>query len=161
MNEVHEMAEAEIQKTLGKIFYGHLGCSVDDRPYVVPIHFAYKAPHFFIYTNEGKKTEMIAANPNVCLQVEDVVDGGEWRSVVISGTAERITDPVEREAALHLIMEINPTLTPAMGLTWVNNWIREKHEVVYRIVPEKMTGRSSEKVMIHATYAQPGARQVV
>jgi nitroimidazol reductase NimA-like FMN-containing flavoprotein (pyridoxamine 5'-phosphate oxidase superfamily) len=160
MNEVQEMADPQMQEILSRTFYGHLGCSVDDRPYVVPIHFAYEAPNFFIYTNEGLKTEMIGANPHVCLQVENIIDSGQWQSIVVRGRAERLTDPAEREAALKLIMRSNPTLTPAMGLTWVNNWIREKHEVVYRIVPEKMTGRSSQQVMIHATYAQPGTRQV-
>ena len=161
MNEVQEMAESEMQEMLGRVFYGHLGCSVDDQPYVVPIHFAYEAPNFFIYTNEGLKTEMMAANPQVCLQVESIIDSGQWQSIVIRGKAERINPPAEREAALKLIMRTNPTLTPAIGLTWVNNWIRERHEVVYRIVPEKMTGRSSHQVMVHATYAHPGSRQAV
>ncbi|MBK9766330.1 MAG: hypothetical protein IPP63_04580 [Chloracidobacterium sp.] len=52
-----------------------------------------------------------------------------------------MTDHVERERILALIAEINPTLTPAVSIHWMDNWIRENIEVIYRIVPLEMNGR--------------------
>ncbi len=74
MVEVQEMNDDESKKLLLRIGYGHLGLVRDTHPYVVPVHYAYDEPHIYIYTTEGKKTEIIEANPEVCLQVENVND---------------------------------------------------------------------------------------
>lgn len=159
MIEVEEMTQKDIEKVLETIRFGHLGCSVDDVPYVVPIHYAYQKPDLYIYTTEGKKFEMISQNPAVCLQVEDIVDGTEWKSVIITGEAEQVTDIKERERIVDLIKRSNPTLTPAISIRWMDNWIRENREVVYRIIPKSMTGRSSLKVVVKAAYAQPAFKK--
>jgi len=39
---------------------------------------------------------MIDANPEVCLQVEEVIDDENWSSVVVVGDAEKITDASDR-----------------------------------------------------------------
>lgn len=159
MIEVEEMRKADIEKVLETIRFGHLACSVDDVPYIVPIHYAYQKPDFFIYTTEGKKVEMIRENPKVCLQIEDIADGTDWKSVIVTGEAEQITDFREREKVVELIKESNPTLTPAISIRWMDNWIRENREVVYRIKPMTITGRSSLKVVVKAAYAQPAFKK--
>lgn len=159
MIEVEDMGKKDIEKVLENIRFGHLGCSVDDIPYVVPIHYAYQKPDLYLYTTEGKKFEMISQNPNVCLQVEDIIDGTQWKSVIVTGKAEQVTDFKERERVVELIKESNPTLTPAISIRWMDNWIRENREVVYRISPDSITGRSSLKVVVKAAYAQPAFRK--
>lgn len=159
MIEVEEMRSKDIEKVLETVRFGHLACSVDDIPYIVPIHYAYHKPDFFVYTTEGKKVEMISQNPNVCLQVEEIVDGTEWKSVIITGTAEQVTDFREREKIVDLIKKSNPTLTPAISIRWMDNWIRENREVVYKIKPLSITGRSSLKVVVKAAYAQPAFKK--
>jgi nitroimidazol reductase NimA-like FMN-containing flavoprotein (pyridoxamine 5'-phosphate oxidase superfamily) len=75
MLEVEEMTAGDSHHLLKELDYGHLGCArLDGRPYVVPIHYAYEEPDIYIFTTEGMKTEYLAANPEVCLQVEDVKD---------------------------------------------------------------------------------------
>ena len=85
----------------------------------------------------------------------EIVDRGDWRSIVIHGNATRIIDPVERERILKLILESNPTLMPAMGIRWTNDWIRENKEVVYRIDPTEKSGRYAQKVDVAVAGAQP------
>ena len=143
MIEVREMDEKEIDEVLTHVGYGHLACCVNDEPYVVPIHYAYNAPNFLIYTTEGKKSEIIGENPNVCLQIEDVKDNKHWRSVIVTGRVERILDEERREAALKTIVSVHPTLTPAVSIHWMDNWVRENIEVIYSITPLEITGRSS------------------
>ena len=155
MTEVDEMEIPESEEVLDRVGYGHLACSRDDQPYVVPVNYFYDKPDIYIYTTEGMKTEIIRANPRVCLQVEEVVDNGDWRSVIVTGEAEQITDGKEREKAIKLILSRNPTLSPAISIRWVDNWVRENIEVVYRVRPGLITGRSSVKVQTRAAFAQP------
>jgi len=159
MIEVQEMTNSEIDEVLARIGYGHLACARNNRPYVVPIHYVYDKLKIYIYTTDGKKTDIIRDNPQVCLQVEEVVDNGDWRSVIINGEAERVTDRDEREKAVKLIRSANPSLTPAISIRWMDNWVRENIEVVFRIRPTTITGRSTAKVKIRAAFAQPGDKQ--
>ncbi len=143
MTQVEELSDSEINQILGRVGYGHLGCSRDDQPYVVPVHYAFVGGEVFIYTTEGKKFEIIKGNPRVCLQVEEVTDKQHWKSVIVDGVAEQITDLAEREKAVKLVIAVNPTLTPAISIRWMDNWVRENIEVVYRITPTSTSGRQT------------------
>lgn len=143
MIEVEEMAAQEVHALLRRADYGHLGCARDNRPYVMPIHYAYEDPDIYIFTTEGMKTEFIAANPEVCLQVEEVVDPTNWKSVIATGKAERLSDQDEVEHAMQLITKDNPTLTPALNKMWIDSWGRASKVTLYRIHPEIISGRKT------------------
>jgi nitroimidazol reductase NimA-like FMN-containing flavoprotein (pyridoxamine 5'-phosphate oxidase superfamily) len=140
MIEVEDMSPTEISAFLSRVGYGHLACCRNDRPYVIPIHFAFEDGSIYVYSTEGKKAEIINANPNICLQVEDVRDDRNWESVIVDGVAELI-DGDERDHALKMILAINPTLTPAVSIRWMDEWVRENIEAVYKIKPTASTGR--------------------
>lgn len=40
----------------------------------------------------AKKSAILAENPKICLQVEEVTDNERWQSVILNGQAEEITD---------------------------------------------------------------------
>lgn len=144
MLKVEDMLLEEIQRVLLRAGFGYLGCARDDgRPYVVPMHYAYDAKEVYIFTTEGTKTEYIEKNPQVCLQVEEMQDTSHWRSVMVNGRAELITDQRELELAMQLITERNPTLTPALNLTQIDSWGRANNVAVYRIHPDVMDGRKT------------------
>ncbi len=143
--EIEEMPPQEAHALLARVGYGHLGCARDNRPYVIPIHYAYDEPYIYIFTTEGMKTEYINANPQVCLQVEEVEDATHWQSVVIVGKAERLISPEEIEHAMQYITRTNPTLTPAISLTWVDVWGRANDICLYRIVPQVISGRQTKR----------------
>ncbi len=147
MIQVEELSNAEINQILRCVGYGHLACSRDNQPYVVPVHYAFLKGEIFIYTTEGKKFEIIQANPLVCLQVEEVTDNQHWASVIVEGVAEQITTPAEREKAVKLVVAVNPTLTPAISIRWMDSWVRENIEVVYRITPTATSGRRTVNKM--------------
>lgn len=143
MIAVEEMSNGQIKEVLKRIGYGHLGMARGNHPYVVPIHYAYDDPHIYFYTTEGKKTEIIKNNPEVCLQIEQVKSSRDWQSVIAVGEAVRLTDFEERERALESILASNPTLTPAVSIRWMDSWVRENIEVIYRLTPRMLTGRST------------------
>ena len=143
MIEVEEMDTQEVHGLLQRAGYGHLGCARNNRPYVVPIHYAYDDPDIYIFTTEGMKTEFIAANAEVCLQVEEVVDAANWKSVIATGKAELLTVKEEMEHAMQHITKANPTLTPALNKMWVDSWGRASNVTLYRIRPDMISGRKT------------------
>ena len=159
MIEVRELSKYEIDSVLSARDYGHLACSRDGEPYIVPIHFVYDGSVFFIYTTEGKKYEIIRANPKVCLQVENVAGNEDWQSVIVTGIATEITEPKERERAIRLVRTSNPSLTPALSVRWMDCWVRENREVIYSITPETMTGRRSVPSKTNAVFARPHSEE--
>ena len=142
MIEVREMGNSWARETLGRLNYAHLACSRDDEPYVVPVHYAFDGEYVFIYTTEGKKSGILDSNPKVCLQAEDVEDNEHWVSVMAFGEVERVPDDARSEA-LDLILNVNPTLTPAVSVRWMDSWVRTNVEVIYRFRPRKISGRKT------------------
>lgn len=156
MIEILEMPEKEVVDVLARMNYGHFACSWNDQPYVVPLNYVYDQPHILIYTTAGLKTEILKRNPLVCLQVEEIGETN-WRSVVVTGSAEQIVDREEREKAVNLIRSTNPSLLPALALKWRNDWLRKNVEMVYRIKIHTMTGLASSEIHMAAASARPVA----
>lgn len=153
MIEILEMSHTEVDDLLARNRYGHFACSHNDQPFVLPIYYVYDKPDIYIYTTAGLKSETIAENPKVCLQVEEIEETGAWRSVVVFGLAEQITEPAERERAIETIKSTNPTLLPALAIKWSNDWMRKNVEVVYRIKIASSNGRLSSDIKITAAGA--------
>src|SRR5579859_712144 len=122
MVEVVDMAMPEIVFLLAENDFAHLACARNNHPYIVPIHYAYEEPFVYIFTTEGKKTDVLASNPEVCLQVEEVIGPSQWRSVILTGNVERLVDAAKKSEALAIIKKHNPSLTPAKSRTWKDNW---------------------------------------
>lgn len=141
MLEVREMSGEEIARLLGRGWYGHLGCSRDGHPYVVPMSYTYDGGDLYFLTTEGTKTEFIAANHEVCFQVEEVESPDEWQSVMLTGRAELLTDAAEIEHAMFLVSERNPSLSPALNRTRIGPWTRLSRIALYRLRPEAVYGR--------------------
>jgi uncharacterized protein len=143
MLRIEDMAPAEMHALLERESFGHLGCARDGRPYVLPMNFAYDGKELFFFTTEGMKTQFIQANPQVCLQVEEITDSTHWRSVMVIGKAEQITGKEEMQRAMKLITERNPSLTPAISATQLDTWGRSVGIAIYRIAPELIDGRQT------------------
>lgn len=143
MIKVEDMPADEMRALLQSVGFGHLGCVRDNRPYVVPMHYAYDGGSLYFITTEGMKTDYIEHNPEVCLQVEDVTDAAHWRSVMVTGRAERLQAAEELEHAMQLITRRNPALTPAISLTRTDAWGRANNVAVYRLRADIMDGRQT------------------
>jgi len=84
-------------------------------PYVVPLCFGYADGAIYIHSaREGRKIEILAANPVVCIEVDDCSgpipseNPCSWefryRSVICTGIAEFLDDPAEKRNGLNAIM---------------------------------------------------------
>ena len=143
MLEIKDMSTGEMQALLLRMGFGHLGCTRDDHPYVVPMHYAYDGQDLYFITTEGTKTEFIAANHEVCFQVEEITDSSNWRSVMAMGRAERLTRADEVEFAMQLVTERNQTLTPALNKTDIGAWHRLSNIAIYRVRINDLYGRKT------------------
>jgi nitroimidazol reductase NimA-like FMN-containing flavoprotein (pyridoxamine 5'-phosphate oxidase superfamily) len=105
----------EVEEVLGEAEVGRLGTSVDGRPYVVPVNFAYRDGRIYFHgAGEGKKLRDIAMNPRVCFEVDmaEVMPAERpcdysyrYRSVIANGKARMLTNVEERVEALRTIVE--------------------------------------------------------
>jgi nitroimidazol reductase NimA-like FMN-containing flavoprotein (pyridoxamine 5'-phosphate oxidase superfamily) len=143
MLRVEDMAPAEMHALLERESFGHLGCARDGRPYVLPMNYAYDGKELFFFTTEGMKTQFIHANPQVCLQVEEISDSTHWRSVMVIGKADEITASEDLQRAMKLITARNPSLTPAISATQLDSLGRAVDIAIFRITPELIDGRQT------------------
>ena len=146
MLDIDEMGQKEIQEFLQKVGYGHLGYIHEGKPYVMPMHYYLEEKDIYLLTTEGMKTHDIEANPEVCLQVEEIRTPLHWRSVIVTGKAERLTEQQDIDRAMQFIKERNPALSPAINRTWIDSWGRAEVVAIYRIYPDEMSGRTTDGV---------------
>lgn len=112
MLDIDEMSSKEINELLQQVGYGHLGCIHEGKPYVIPMYYYLDNSDSYLFTTVGMKTHDIDANPQICLQVEEIHGTLHWRSVIVNGRASRLTEQPDIERAMHLIKEQNKTLSP-------------------------------------------------
>jgi uncharacterized protein len=104
---IQELTAKECGEILAHTSIGRLGCSRDDQPYVVPIYFAYEPDHLYGFATEGQKIEWMRMNPKVCVEVDEITDHFQWRSVVLHGRYRELPDvpqhAAERDRARKLL----------------------------------------------------------
>ena len=146
MLDIDEMGQKEIQSFLQQVGYGHLGYIHEGKPYVMPMHYYLEDLDIYLFTTEGMKTHDIDANPEICLQVEEIHGPLHWRSVIVNGRASRLTEHSEIDRAMHLIKERNTTLSPAINRTWIDAEGRSEVIAIYRIHESEISGRTTDGV---------------
>ena len=146
MLDIDEMSLKEIQGFLQQMGYGHLGFIHEGKPCVMPMNYYMEDSDIYLFTTEGMKTHDIDLNPEVCLQVEEISSPLHWRSVVVMGRADQLTDQQDIDRAMPFIKERNPTLSPALNRTWTDAHGRSEAIAIYRIHPTEMSGRTTDGV---------------
>ena len=130
---------------------GRLGMAIDNKPYVVPMNFAYFNGSIYLHSHkDGTKMSNIKKNPNVCFEVDDgdIVTGENpcdfswmYKSAIAYGKARIIESDDERRKALGIISDkysfgksklITPELMAKFG-----------HLTLVEIIVDKMTGKQS------------------
>jgi len=126
-----------------------LGLCSEDEPYVVPLSFGYLDGCLYLHSaKEGKKIEMIRANPRVCFEIEVDVEviradqpcdwGMKFTSVIGFGTASILEDPEERKRGLDAIME---HYSSQSAQSYPDSIL--EHTAVIRVRIEEMGGKRS------------------
>ncbi|MGZ4790117.1 MAG: pyridoxamine 5'-phosphate oxidase family protein [Terriglobales bacterium] len=105
-----------INQILNEAFICHVGFVVDDQPFVIPTAFGRVGDNLYIHGSAASRMlKQLSTAVPVCVTVT-LVDGlvlarsvfnhsMNYRSVVVLGSAELVSDPEEKIAALHALSE--------------------------------------------------------
>jgi uncharacterized protein len=143
--------KAVIEEVLRENEVGRLATSVDDRPYVVPLNYVYFDGKVVFHSHkDGTKMTNLVKNPYVCFEVDsgEIVKGEKpcdftwkYRSVLVSGKANIITDPAKRLTALK---RLSDKYSPGKGsMLTAEDLAKNPQLVLVEIVPQEMTGKKS------------------
>ena len=128
------MSADEVELMLRRHHVGRLACSANDRPYVVPINYAYDGGYVYAYSTLGRKIEVMREQPLVCFEVDEIDGPASWRSIVAEGLYEELTDERQRQTAFDLVNGTGPGLVPR-GL------VASGQLVVFRLRLTEKSGR--------------------
>ena len=95
---VSELHSEECYELLARLGFGRLACARKNRPYIVPIYFAYEPHLLYGFATMGKKIDWMRSNPLVAVEADEVKSHIEWTSVVVEGHYEEF--PEEPEFAI-------------------------------------------------------------
>jgi len=137
-----ELNKREIIDFLESQFIGRLGCHVNGETYIVPVNYVYQNNAIYAHSGEGKKIEMLRANPRVCFQVDKIDSMFKWKSVMLWGTFEELKGVERQQVMQGLILRIMPN-TNDLGRhpSHAINPVLRDALIVYRIHIEEGTGR--------------------
>lgn len=143
-----KLEQPEIEALLSRQITGRLGCHANGTTYIVPVNYVYKNGIIYAHSGPGKKIEMMRQNPEVCFEVDEIKNIFSWKSVIVWGKFEEITEIEEHEQAMqaliHRIMPLveHPTGHPSHGITESEYDLGDKIDlIVYKITIDRTTGR--------------------
>ncbi|HVZ22951.1 MAG TPA: pyridoxamine 5'-phosphate oxidase family protein [Vicinamibacterales bacterium] len=140
------LSEQEIDRLLHDRTLGHLGCSANGRPYVIPLSYVYEDGAIYGHTAEGLKLQIVRQNPEVCFQVEAIESPSSWRSAVVWGRFEILRGEAGATAMRRFLARLHPTLGHGPGAAEAGLEqlvaLSLARGVAYRIVIHERSGRS-------------------
>ncbi len=147
-----KLTNTEIEEVLYNNAVGRIACSNNNQPYIVPINYVYDGAYIIAHATEGQKIDIMRNNSAVCFEVDEIVNFTNWKSVVIQGTYEEITDEKDKQEAMDklvdkaLKLKLSETAIPP-HLSGKRSHPREAghmNMVVFRILISEKTGRFEE-----------------
>jgi len=135
-----------------------LACCEHDRPYIVPITYVFDQGYVYGHTNGGEKLRILRQNPNVCLEVDEIQDMRQWRSVIVSGVFEELHGPEAADALDLIFSRLSPYVISSSSLPGdddaddlVQKQIRLKPTkgVIFRIRIAESSGRYEQPQVGH------------
>lgn len=136
-----------IEEVLKSSLVGRIGCHADAETYVVPISYAYDGTYIYCHTHDGKKTAMMRKNPGICFQTDEMKDMANWKSVIIQGKFEEVTEAADRSAAMQTLLNrylpIISSVTTHLGEHWPfqSDNVTDITGIIFRIVIKEKSGR--------------------
>jgi len=146
-----QLNDLQINNLLASQVVGRLACTDSVQPYLVPVTYAFDGTCIYGQTNEGMKLSLLRKNPNVCFEVDVMMDMANWQSVVVRGRFEELKNEAADKARLVLYNRVFPLMTSA---TIHGEQHEVEHEledatrikpVLYRIVIDEKTGRFEKR----------------
>jgi len=147
----------EIEKVLKENVVGRLGCYDGEKIYVVPVNYVYDDKYIIAHSVLGMKIRMMRKNPKICFEVDEMKSFTNWKSVIVWGEYQELSDERDRYYALKLF--VDRTMHMKVSETAIPPKTSEQSllpvapgnvkPIVYRIVISEKTGRFENEESFH------------
>jgi len=144
------MTKDQIEQVLHRGFIGRIGCSADNKTYIIPVNYVFDGKYIYVHSREGMKIQIMRKNPNVCFEVDSIDTMTNWKCVVAWGKFEELDNEVERTKALKILNDrlmpylLSETMRRQGGAHSPTGTEKDREPVVYRISITETTGRYEE-----------------
>lgn len=143
-----KLNELQIDHLLLRQFVGRIGFTDGEKPYIIPVTYVFDGKYIIGQTREGLKVDIMRKSPNVCFEVDSVINMTNWQSVIISGTFNELNGKEADTARHYMFNHVWPLLTSAtihphehgVSTAAVDDANRIK-PIMYRIRIDEKTGR--------------------
>ena len=145
---IDQLTDSECRELLARASMAHLGCSLNDQPYIVPVGIAYEENDIYVFATMGQKIKWMRSNPKVCVQVDETRSQSDWASVIANGEYQELPEPQfehERDRARRLLQKRHQWWLNAMAERRIGMRDEEIKPLFFRIRISSVSGlRSSE-----------------
>jgi nitroimidazol reductase NimA-like FMN-containing flavoprotein (pyridoxamine 5'-phosphate oxidase superfamily) len=128
------MTPEEIEAVLRTAKVGRIGCASNDRPYIVPMNYAYDGEFIYGFSTIGRKIAVMREQPSVCFEVDEIEGPSTWRSVIAEGVYEELEDEPRRQTAVERLAREGGAMVP-------RTLDASRNTVVFRLRLTDKTGR--------------------
>jgi nitroimidazol reductase NimA-like FMN-containing flavoprotein (pyridoxamine 5'-phosphate oxidase superfamily) len=146
---IGKLTNEQIDEVLKANVLGRIGCNDGKKTYVVPINYVFDGKFIIGHSVAGLKIQMMRKNPEVCFEVDEMKSFTNWKSVIVWGTYQELTEERDRYGAMKLF--VDRMMKMKISETAVPPEISEQRvhprspgnikPVIYRIVITEKTGR--------------------
>ena len=154
---IGKLTGEQIEELLKENVLGHIGCTDGKKTYVVPVNYAYDGKFIIANSLIGMKIEMMRKNPQVCFEVDEMKSFTNWKSVIVWGEYQELTDERDRYYAMkHFVdrmihLKISKSAIPAETSEKMEHphSLGNMKPIIYRIVITEKTGRFENEESFH------------
>jgi nitroimidazol reductase NimA-like FMN-containing flavoprotein (pyridoxamine 5'-phosphate oxidase superfamily) len=141
---ITKLRTRECRQLLTRLGFGRLGCSSNNRPYIVPIYFAYDRDRLYGFSTLGQKIEWMRENPLVCVETDEIQAHDNWTSVVVLGRYVEIPSTPENhkgwEHARSLLQQRSLWWQSGYTVSQIRRLPKPAVPIFYCILIEKLSG---------------------
>jgi len=144
----------EIERVLASVRIMTVACCLGNEPYLFTVDFVWE-PHarqlWFHSASEGRKMDIIKANPRVCVTV--VEDRGyihgecdhAYRSLILDGEAQVVTDLAEKRRGLELLTRKHERQPETVLARLAGDEEALRNVAIVRITVDAISGKQGPK----------------
>ena len=137
---IQSMTGVASLELLERATLGRVACTHEGQPYITPMSVRHDANWLYSFSTLGQKITWMRANPQVCVEVEELVSPQDWATVIVIGRYQELTTEKERTYA-HDLLERRPAWwEPGYSRTVMEGKERPLKPVYFRILIDQITG---------------------